>query len=142
MLVFGVKNRDLNVVPGKGADRILGLPQRERDEHCPLTLVAPKHPRTPVPRSLTVLGEARLSDVFGILVGVGSEHRARPGARDHLSSSRPARKSMTILASRLPWPAPGRTASCASGSPSRRARVCSMGISSSLLPTIMSAGPG
>src|SRR5215203_6358890 len=81
MLVFGVKNRDLNVVPGKGADRILGLPQRERDEHCPLTLVAPKHPRTPVPRSLTVLGEARLSDVFGILVGVGSEHRARPGAR-------------------------------------------------------------
>jgi hypothetical protein len=30
---------------------------------------------------------------------------------------------MTILASRLPWPAPGRTASCASGSPSRRARV-------------------
>jgi hypothetical protein len=65
-----------------------------------------------------------------------------PTPSDHGSSSRPARKSMTILASRLPWSAPGRTASCASGSPSRRARVCSRGISSSRSPTMISAGPG
>src|SRR5215211_7889820 len=104
MLVFGVKNRRLNVVPGKGADRILGLPQRERDELCPLTLVAPEHPRTPVPRSLAVLGEARLSDVFGILFGVGSAHRARPGACDHVSSSRCIRSSFSFTTQKCSRP--------------------------------------
>src|SRR5215217_1964070 len=88
--VFGVKNRSLDVVTGEGADSILGLPQRERDELCPLTLVAPEHPRTPVPRCLAVLGEARLPNVLGITHQAQNEgfnmcHRASRPAHEGLA---------------------------------------------------------
>jgi hypothetical protein len=74
---------------------------------------------------------------------------AVPRAR-HLPGGQPSsvRNPVTIrlqssgLSTNRPWPQPGTTASWERGRPWRRARVWSMGISSSSSPTMTRLGPG
>src|SRR3954462_12207862 len=100
-LVLGVQDGSVDVLTGEGANGVDAVPQRQGDELGGAVVVAAEQPRSAVSRGSTVLGEAGLADVGGVIIGVGGTHRAAPGTGDHRSTPRRALKrscTMAVLA--------------------------------------------
>src|SRR3954469_4262679 len=97
-LVLGVQDGGVDVLAGEGAHGVDAVPQRQGDQLAGAVLVAAQQPRSAVSRGSTVLGEAGLADVGGVIIGVGGTHRAAPDTGDHRSTPRRALKRSRTLA--------------------------------------------
>src|ERR1700733_3593971 len=81
--VLGVQHGLLDVGPGKGLDRLAGIPETERDNLGAVTVYPRHHPRAPVAWRLAVLTAAGRPDVGDVLVNLSGADDTAPLPSDH-----------------------------------------------------------